>query len=56
MAVNGTHVLSVYTYLSNGPLTLYLQAQLGVSMVHLRDVNALRTVVTLRWIRGKKTI
>ncbi len=28
------------TYLSNGPLTLYLQSQLGVSMVHLRD-NAL---------------
>ncbi len=24
-------------YLSNGPLTLYLQSQLGVSMVHLRE-------------------
>ncbi len=25
------------TYLSNGPLKLYLQSQLGVAMVHLRD-------------------
>ncbi len=25
------------TYLSTGPLILYLQSQLGVSMVHLRD-------------------
>ncbi len=27
------------TYLSNEPLTLYLQFQLGVSMVHLTDID-----------------
>ncbi len=30
------------TYLSNGPLALYLQSQLGVSMSHLRDSDRLQ--------------
>ncbi len=32
------------TYLSNGPLTLYLQSQLGVSMVNTNNINNINTV------------
>ncbi len=64
-----TYKCIITTYLSNGPLALYRQSQLGVSMVHLTDSwrNARRRRVTCRllckraqdsWtvrrIRGKK--